>query len=174
MKNTVGLGSPVASLQTMLRELGKVYPFMPEVAIDGIFGEETMEAVILFQKELYPPVTGIVTQDVWVAIREEAWKWKEFIEKPKVLRGFPEGNIFFQKGDEKGEIALFQQMFQLLSTEMEGFVPDPPTAHFTEALEENVIYLQKISALPVTGQLDRQTWGRLVRLYEVFIVKEKQ
>ncbi len=170
MKNRIGLGNPVTSLQTMLRELGKVYTFLPQIAIDGIFGEETMEAVLLFQKELYPPVTGVVTQDVWEAIRGEVEKFEEIIATPQPLRGFPEGDILFEKGDETGEIALYQQMFQLLSEEIEGIKADTPTGVFTENFRNNVIFLQEISGLPVTGQLDRQTWGRLVRLYEMYVM----
>lgn len=169
MYKNLGLGQPVASLQTMLRELGKVYNFMPPIAIDGIFGESTMESLLLFQREVFPPVTGVVTKEVWEAIRSEVLKYREILDKPRVLRAFPEGNVYYQKGDVSGDIMLYQQMFQLLGNYLSGLVQEPPSGEFTENLRKNVIWLQNISNLPETGSLDRQTWGRLVRLYEIYI-----
>ena len=52
------IGQPVRSLQTMLRELSFLYDFLPRLTPDGIFGERTLEAVMLFQREFFPPVTG--------------------------------------------------------------------------------------------------------------------
>lgn len=171
MAYTLELDNPVSSLQIMLRDLGKIYTFLPKVAIDGIFGAETLEAVLLFQKELYPPVTGVVTLDVWQAVEKELSQFQEILAPPKPLRAFPEGNIFFDYGDKQGEIAMFQLMFQLLSEKLQGIENEPPTGQYTDTLQRNVQWLQKISSLPVTGQLDRQTWGRLARLYELYVTK---
>ena len=52
------IGQPVRSLQTMLRTISFAYPFLPRLTPDGIFGERTLEAVMLFQREFFPPVTG--------------------------------------------------------------------------------------------------------------------
>lgn len=165
------LGNPVYSLQTMLRSLSSLHDFIPPVPLDGIFGTETLEAVLQFQKELFPPATGVVNQDVWDALQQELTPHKENLEKPRVLRAYPEEGDPLEFGEERGEIALFQLMFQLLSTSLVGIAYDPPSGNFTEALQLNVIWLQEISGLPITGQLDQQTWDRLARLYELFVTK---
>ena len=59
------LSNPVQNLQYMLRRLGTRYSFLPQLAVDGLFGEETLEAVMLFQRELAPPVTGVVDSRTW-------------------------------------------------------------------------------------------------------------
>ena len=51
------IGQPVRSLQTMLRTISFAYPFLPRLTPDGIFGERTLEAVMLFQREFFPPAT---------------------------------------------------------------------------------------------------------------------
>ena len=61
-------GVPVRSLQTMLRELSFHYPVIPRLIPDGIFGEHTLEAVMLFQREFHPPVTGQVDHGTWDAV----------------------------------------------------------------------------------------------------------
>ncbi len=164
-------GNPVASLQTMLRQLCQVYDFLPVVPIDGIFGELTLEAVLRYQQEKFPPVTGIVNKEVWEAIREDYVRNQPNLEKPRVLRAFPEGEDTLSFGNETSEIALFQMMFQLLSQQIAQIKPETPSGVFTQTLKDNVIWLQEVSGLPVTGELDRQSWDRLARLYEVYVTK---
>lgn len=162
-------GNPVSDLQRMLRNLSKKHEFLPTLVIDGIFGAQTLEAVILFQKELYPPVTGVVTKEVWDKMGEEVEKIQGNLSKPRVLRAFPEGRDALDFGDERAEIALFQTMFALLWEKISDIELEDPTGIFSETLRKNVLWLQKVSNLPETGQLDRETWDRLARLYEVYV-----
>lgn len=167
-----GMSHSVSDLQRLLRELGKIYDFMPLVAIDGIFEEKTLESVLLFQKECYPPVTGVVTKEVWDAMTDEVEKTEKKLSKPRVLRAFPEGRDSLEFGEEQAEIALFQTMFSLLSIKIPDIIPEPPTGVYTEILRKNVIWLQQISGLVDSGALDRETWDRLARLYEITITAE--
>ena len=59
----------IRSLQFMLNQLAIHDPKLIRLAVDGIFGERTLEAVMLFQREYYPPVTGVVDLGTWDAIR---------------------------------------------------------------------------------------------------------
>ena len=54
------LSNPVRSLQYMLRRLSSKYSFLPQLAVDGVFGERTLEAVMLFQRELAVAAGGAV------------------------------------------------------------------------------------------------------------------
>ena len=42
------VGRPVRSLQTMLRAISFQYPAIPRLIPDGVFGERTLEAVMVF------------------------------------------------------------------------------------------------------------------------------
>lgn len=165
------LGNPVLSLQVMLRKLKSVYTYLPEVPLDGIFGETTLEAVLLFQRERFPPATGIVTQEVWNEIANEYAKHNGNIEKPRVLRAYPEEGDPLAFGEEGADIALFQLMFQAISEKISMITPEIPTGKFTETLNKNVKWLQSVAGLPLTGTLDRLTWDRLARLYEIYVTK---
>ena len=48
------LDQPVCSLQYMLGRLSQKYGFLPQLAVSGNFDEQTLEAVMLFQRELFP------------------------------------------------------------------------------------------------------------------------
>ena len=55
---------PVRSLQYMLNQLAIHDPKLIRLTVDGIFGERTLEAVMVFQREYHPPVTGVVDMGV--------------------------------------------------------------------------------------------------------------
>ena len=62
------LGLPIHSLQAMLREISYCDHNIPCLIPDGIFGEETLEAVMRFQRQSGRPVTGRVDNGTWDAI----------------------------------------------------------------------------------------------------------
>lgn len=165
------LAQPVRSLQYMLRQLSKVYQFLPELAIDGIFGEETLEAVMLFQRELYPPVTGVVDWGTWKAIRERWIEVEQQLAEPRAVRAFPGEGYQVEAGAVKEFMIVPQTMFQVLSYYFNGISPHVPTGQHSPVSVDNVRWLQRAAGLEETGTLDAVTWGILSRLYEVFVVK---
>ena len=56
----VHAGQPVFHLQTMLRTISFWNSAIPQLIPTGIFDEPTLEAVMIFQREFHPPVTGMV------------------------------------------------------------------------------------------------------------------
>ena len=63
-------GQPIRSLQYMLNELAIHNPVLTRLAVDGIFGERTLEAVMVFQREYRLPVNGVVDLNTWDAIQD--------------------------------------------------------------------------------------------------------
>ena len=93
------LAQPVKALQHMLMRLSLVYDVLPTVAESGRFDENTLEAVLRFQKEFAPPVTGVVDRRTWQSILE---KWEQAEEKlagPRPVRAFPGNGKQAQPGE---------------------------------------------------------------------------
>ena len=164
------LGRPVRGLQYMLRRLAEEYPFLPKLAGDGIFGEETLEAVMLFQREFYPPVTGVVDLGTWNAIRARWYDTERRIAPPRPLRAFPGERRRAEPGEEREFLILPQAMFQVLGRHLAGVLPHPADGVHGAASVANVRWLQRAAGLEETGVLDRLTWDALSRLYEVFVI----
>ena len=61
-------GNEVRLLQEYLSKLSEVYPEIPAVAVDGVFGPATRSAVMAAQQLFGLPVTGIVFALTWDAI----------------------------------------------------------------------------------------------------------
>ena len=166
------VAQPIRSLQYMLNRLSLRYDFLPALVPDGVFGERTLEAVMLFQRELLRPVTGVVDRRTWDEI-SRAWSRLEREQAgPRALRAFPGEGRQVAPGQEREFMALPQLMFRLLSYYLEGVSPDLPDGRHGTASEQNVRWLQERAGLPVTGVMDQATWDALARLYELFVVKD--
>lgn len=64
-------GIKVEHLQYMLRVLSEYIPEIPPIAVDGIFGPATRNAVIAAQQRFGLPQTGIVDYDTWDEIYDQ-------------------------------------------------------------------------------------------------------
>ena len=163
------IGQPVRSLQTMLRELSYHYSFLPRLTPDGVFGERTLEAVMLFQRELHPPVTGRVDQGVWDAIAEQYLDVLSHTAPPLPLRGFPAGGHSAAPGEESLHLALAQTMLRGLARTFPALEPPPADGVNGPATAGGLRWVQKASGLPQTGALDQPSWNALSRLYTLFV-----
>ncbi|WP_235829589.1 peptidoglycan-binding protein [Clostridium nigeriense] len=63
-------GEDVRLIQEWLNEIHKKYQFIPEVSVDGIFGEKTKEAIMIFQRWQGLIADGIVGPLTWDKLYE--------------------------------------------------------------------------------------------------------
>lgn len=161
------IGQPVRSLQTMLRELSFFYEFLPRLTPDGVFGERTLEAVMLFQREFFPPVTGRVDQATWDAIA--ALYLHTVGRRVRPLQGYPGGGLTIQPDQESVHLYLVQSMFRALARLLDGIQSAPVTGQNDAATQHNIRWVQQLDGKPQTGVLDQDSWNTISRLYTLFV-----
>ena len=61
-------GQNVRTIQSQLSAINKNYPAIPKLKVDGIFGNQTRQAVQIFQNVFYLPATGLVDFKTWYKI----------------------------------------------------------------------------------------------------------
>ena len=164
------VSQPVRSLQYMLRRVSHRYRQIPQLQPDGRFGERTLEAVMRFQQQMDLPVTGVVDQETWTAIREEWLEVERELAHPRQLRAFPVGGQV-EAGASEEYLLVVQAMFQALSRVLEEIQEESLDGVLNEASVDNIRWLQNHAALEETGVLDRPTWDALAQLYELFVVR---
>lgn len=164
-------GQPVRSLQYMLNRLAIQYPQLPRLAVDGIFGERTLEAVMLFQRDFHPPVTGVVNNETWDAIRATYLDVELQFGAPPPLNVLPNGSFNAPQGKEGAPLLIVQAMFSSLSGVMDNFQPCEMNSCNSGQTHENLRTIQQLADLPVTGTLDRVTWSFLVQLYQALVTR---
>lgn len=61
-------GSKVRQMQEQLARISRSYPAIPRIAVDGVYGRSTQDAVEKFQSVFGLPVTGVVDYKTWYEI----------------------------------------------------------------------------------------------------------
>ena len=147
------LGQPVRSLQTMLRVLAEEWEDPILIIPDGIYGPETVAAVIAFQRKHGLPPTGVTDQDTWEAV----------VAQPLHLILNP-GQVI-RKGESHPNLFLAQAILAVLA-DTYGCVGNPGSSGvLDEATSDALAVFQMLSALPMTGHLDKETWKHLALQY---------
>ena len=160
---------PVSTLQEMLRTIAFVNRSLPFLRPTGRFDEETLEAVMMFQKINGFPVTGIVDRRTWDAIMNAFLQAYSHLAPPRTVTIFSQGAEPIHPGQSSPLLRPLQDMFRALAEILEGIASTPSTGVLDEDTTANLRWLQGHSGLPQTGVLDQNTWEMLVRLFETFV-----
>ena len=156
-------GSPVRDVQHMLNVLSFSHPAIPRLVEDGVFGERTLEGVMIFQRDFALPVTGVVDYDTWLALRVQTDLIAQRDGAPIPLQIISPQYTPTASGTPEWEFV--RTILTSLSSILNNF-PNTPASD-----SENIRQIQRLAQLPVPGVLDRPTWGMLVRLYHALVVR---
>lgn len=159
------IGQPIRSLQTMLRVLAENDSSYETLIPDGIYGDATRSAVSRFQRKHGLDVTGITDQDTWdtiVAEYEPALVNINFAQPIEIVLN--PGQIL-RRGERDVNLYLVQAVLMALS-EIYGSIPTPSVSGILDdATADSLSSFQLLTGLPMTGQLDKQTWKHLALHY---------
>lgn len=159
------VGKPIESMQYMLRVLSQGDRRLLPVTPDGIFGQNTMAAVIAFQRAFGLPATGVVNQATWERLAEEYHREAvlQYQAEPLLILLNPRQVI--QPGEVNQHVYLIQSVLQALSRTYGGL----PQVGFTGIMDAPTVAavrrFQGLSGLRTTGAVDKQTWQNLARQY---------
>lgn len=163
------IGNPVLSLQTMLREISFKYTIIPRLIPDGTFGERTLEAVMVFQREFDLPVTGQVDSGTWEVISATFQECRQCLGIPKPCQVFLDPNFSISPGDSSVHLYVVQAMFMGLATILEEVESGLVTGIQDSCTERNTCWLQRLNHAEETGVMDHSSWNTLSRLYTIFV-----
>ena len=160
--------SPIMDLQRYLRLISTVYPTVPEVALDGIYGPQTTLAVREFQRANDREATGVVDYDTWELIRL-TYNLIKMLNGESV-RGvnFPaDYRVGEQNDDEYAQYIsiMLNRLSKLFDNIPDVELGDKYDKNTTEAIRE----FQRVSGLAPTGITDKQTWQKLADVYTAYM-----
>ncbi len=162
-------GEDVFALQYFLSILSEFYYDIPFIDITGIFGKETKNAVMAFQRSNNLKQTGEVDDKTWNEI------YRDFIGIENTVLKKESINILFAKafsgedlslGAQGANVLLLQQYLDVISRLYKS-VPDVnATGLFNEATEKAVMDFQDLMGLKVTGIVNKNTWNSITETYQ--------
>lgn len=156
----------VRQFQYYLNVLGENLAIIPPVAIDGVFGAATEEAVRAFQSAYGLPDTGVVDEATWVDMynvyRGILNSSAQYVNGVPVAL-FPGYLLLF--GMQGDEIRLLQEYLSTLSEVYTEIPPVETNGIFGSATRSAVQAAQALFGLPVTGIVDALTWDAITDAY---------
>lgn len=163
------VGQPVRSLQTMLRVLAEddeeLLPLIP----DGIYGNQTQQAVTAFQRKYGIPVTGVANQATWERIVAEHTAALVRLGPAEPLRLILNPNQVIRRGESHPYLFLVQSMLATLAEIYGSLLAPGISGVLDEATADALASFQYLSALPQTGELDKITWKHLAFQYPLAV-----
>lgn len=156
----------VSLLQYYINYLSAYYETIPPLAIDGVFGEATRNAVYAVQNTFGLPVDGVVGEQTWEAITNAYYG---IIRRIPV--SFVEGNIIpyqgtiLRQGDQSEEVRVLQEYLNYISRFITEIPSVSPTGYFGPQTQASVVAFQRLYGLPANGAVDAATWAAIADLY---------
>ncbi len=167
-------GGSVTIIQQSLNEISGDYPLIPKIdPVDGIFGEETENAVRTFQEIFNLTPDGVVGRATWnkmillyVGIRRLA----ELSSEGQLYNNQPLDFPNTYGIGSRGPAVSSFQYFLLIISNFDSRIPSPGvTGEFDQNTERSVTAFQEAYNLPVTGVLDRATMSEIYDTYTAII-----
>ena len=159
------VAQPIRSLQTMLRVIAENDPSLPSLIPDGIYAQETIEAVNAFQHSRGIPATGITDQATWEAIvvaYEDALINVGEVASIEIV--WDPGKVY-KIGDSSPYLYLAQSMLFVISNQNSSISAPNHSGILDSATAEALAGFQLLAGLEPSGELDRKTWKYLVNQF---------
>lgn len=165
------VGEGVRVIQLQLNRIAQNYPLIPNIArADGIFGQDTENAVKTFQQIFNITPDGVVGKATWYRIKRVYFAVKriselfsEGITVTQAQRQFPSS---LEIGDEGVPVRTLQFYLRILS----NFIPTMPFVAddgvFGQSTRDAVIAFQTYAGLTSDGVVGRTTWNALINAYD--------
>ncbi len=159
-------GTDVQNIQYLISYLSQFYSTIPAVAIDGIYGPSTTDAVRAVQRTFELPITGEVDLDTWDVMYRT---YLGFIET--IPFEYVEGNILpypgipLRLGSEDDSVRVLQEYLNYISRSIPEIPTVNPTGYFGTQTRAAVIAFQSLYGIPQTGAVASVTWNAIADLY---------
>lgn len=176
------LGSPIGIgavgkyptiIQVSLNRISTNYPKIPKLTVDGRYGENTANAVRIFQEIFNLPETGVVDKETWyrivriyVSVKKLSELNSEGLRLEDISVQFPED---LSEGS-RGEAVRVLQYFLSYVAAFNDFIPAPDIdGVFMEKTRESVSAFQAQKGLEQTGIVNEETWNQIYFEYRGII-----
>lgn len=159
------IGQPIRSLQTMLQVIAEADPTHLGPIPDGIYGPQTQAAVSDFQRKHSLPVTGVTDQATWEAVVSLYTPSLVEIQEAQPLNILLNPHQILRRGSQHPHVYLIQAMLVVLSEAYHSVSRPALTGILDAATADSLATFQCLSALPMTGELDKQSWRHLALQY---------
>lgn len=162
-------GEYVRVLQYYLNFLGFFNSKLPQISVDGIFGQETYDAVLTFQRVYGLTVDGIVGRGTWNQIQNAY---------DGVIRSLPPqyknyANLLYPgylitTGAKGSVVRQLQNYINVIANNVRSVPRVSVDGDFGNGTKNAVAAIQRLYGITPNGQVGPLTWNAITELYQVY------
>ena len=159
-------GPDVVVVQTELNRIGQNYPAIPKIQpVDGVFGQQTEEAVRRFQEIFGLTADGVVGKATWyrlVSLYVGVNRLSELVSEGQRMFGIPfQAPQAVSEGSPRNQVLMVQYFLSILA-QFDPLIPFVTLdGIYGPATRQAVRSFQTAQGIPVTGTVDTATWNAL-------------
>ena len=161
----------VVVVQTELNRIGQNYPAIPKIQpVDGVFGQQTEEAVRRFQEIFGLTADGVVGKATWyrlVSLYVGVNRLSELVSEGQRMFGIPfQAPQAVSEGSPRNQVLMVQYFLSILA-QFDPLIPFVTLdGIYGPATRQAVRSFQTAQGIPVTGTVDTATWNALYSAFE--------
>ncbi len=162
-------GNEVRIIQYYLNFLGFFNPRLSQITVDGIFGNETYNAVVNFQRLYGLQADGIVGRGTWNQL-QNAYNGvlnalpNEYRSYASLL--YP--GYFITTGASGNVVSQLQTFLRVIARNNSAVPNVTVDGVYGQQTAAAVTAVQRLSGLPQNGQVGPLTWNAIVNLYNEY------
>lgn len=161
-------GGPVVTVQYFLTLLGRFVDFIPDIAVDGVYGPGTRNAVLAFQRYKGIPATGEVDERTWLSLYAAYAGVIDYVTSRNPVASVatePYPGVTLRRGDVGPSVRTARSYLSYIADYFYDLTPLSPSNLFDTRMQNTVREFQRIFALNPTGQIDERTWNTIADVY---------
>ena len=159
-------GKDVKVVQYYINIIAENYGYLPLIAIDGVYGNDTVRAVKIFQRENGLQVDGIVGKATWDKMYNTVSAVNKIGNsdyKVETELAYPGTPIRF--GDSGTDVQYIQSRLNFIGKVFNSTIPVLETGYFGEDTLNSVKRFQQLYGLDADGVVGKDTWNELNQQY---------
>lgn len=162
-------GPSVKILQYYLCFLSYFNLKLPYVAVDGIFGNETRDAVLAFQSLYGLEVDGIVGRDTWDMVQNAyAGVLTSLPDEYRSYSSLLYPGYIITTGASGKVVEQLQTYLKTIAANNPSIPDVTVDGYYGEETKKAVLAVQKLEGIEQNGQVGVLTWNAIVNLYNQF------
>lgn len=159
-------GSNVRMLQFYLDFISTFNDFIPKVTIDGIFGQNTENAVRAYQQAYGLPITGTVNQATWDSMYELYFSILSTLPSDYLGQSIvPYPGVVLYRGSSGENVSTIQTYLSRIADVYNEIPKVTVTGYFGDETEAAVLAYQNLFGLDPRGVVGPITWDSIANLY---------
>lgn len=155
----------IAELQDKLRYIEHHSQGGTNLAVDGIYGDNTRNSVANIQSGAGFEPTGEIDRDTLDFINTTYDGVTERNSPAVQIIAFPDSQVVLREGDEGFSSAVLNLMLAALANEFGNIPPIDSTNRYGSDTALGAAAVQQAARLPVNGETDKRTFNAVARLF---------